>query len=185
MHQLGERDIKRIIGFKNTDLRGNSAWSRLNGILYGLKIVQKGTGVVRTIKGLYERAGEYEFGSPPQLVHVCPSMNYTYLYCILISIKEYIYERHKIKIHYPGLPGIITYRGPATGNEQMEDNRSIIPFELCSIKKGQFYKKRPDPELMADILNFSKKTPRERLESTKEGYNVNNFFDIYWGFINL
>ncbi|PAV23570.1 argonaute [Pyrrhoderma noxium] len=135
MHQLGERDIKRIIGFKNTDLRGNSAWSRLNGILYGLKIVQKGTGVVRTIKGLYERAGEYEFGSPPQLVH------------------EYIYERHKIKIHYPGLPGIITYRGPAT---------------------GQFYKKRPDPELMADILNFSKKTPRERLESTKEGYNIMN-----------
>lgn len=149
MVQLKERDARRL-----QDLRPNDpSWLRLKSLLLGVRIEQLGTGIARTIRGFQERAGEYEFGSPPVL------------------IKDYFYERYHIRLVYPSLPGIISFKGsPGASGTHGDENRSVIPFELCVIKGGQMMKKRPEPELMSDILNFAKRSPRDRLSDTKRGY---------------
>lgn len=63
-------------------------------------------------------------------------------------------------LEYPRLPGIKTKDG------------AVIPFELCTVIPGQFYKERLPPEHTAALLKHSTKRPQLRLEQIHQALEV-------------
>ena len=63
-------------------------------------------------------------------------------------------------LSHPDWPGIQTKRG------------EVIPFELCHVRPGQFYKKKLTPEMTTRVLNFSKKRPKDRFNAIESGVKV-------------
>lgn len=80
--------------------------------------------------------------------------------CAHAFLKDYYRNTKNKVLRYPNWPGIVTKRG------------EVIPFELCSIHPHQQYKKQLSPEMMTQVLNFSKKTPEMRFEAIKYGVKV-------------
>ena len=72
----------------------------------------------------------------------------------------YLREKYSYNLEHPLVPGILTARD------------ECIPFELCRIKEGQFFKKKASPQLTSHMLNFAKKKPEQRLGIIKQGIQV-------------
>ncbi|EJD05760.1 Piwi-domain-containing protein [Fomitiporia mediterranea MF3/22] len=120
----------------------NEAWPRMKSVLKGLQVLLQHTKRLRTIRSIVAKAGEYEF-------NLANGQQMT--------VMEYFNNKYHYNLRYPRMPGVVTRKD------------EVIPFELCHIKEGQFFRKKTSPELMAQIMNFSKKKPNERLEILRRG----------------
>ncbi|KAL5511713.1 hypothetical protein ACEPAH_4931 [Sanghuangporus vaninii] len=127
------------------DMDENSRyWDRLRGILKGKKVITGPKGRLRTIRTIVPRAGTVEFGQNGQNT----------------TVELYFREKYSYNVRYPLIPGIWTARD------------ECIPFELCKIKEGQFFRKKASPQLTSRMLNFAKKKPEERLGIVKRGIQM-------------
>ncbi|KAJ4500182.1 Piwi domain-containing protein [Lentinula lateritia] len=50
--------------------------------------------------------------------------------------------------------------------------RAVLPFERCTILDGQLARKQIPPDVTRHMVDFSKKSPAERLASIKDGFGV-------------
>lgn len=79
----------------------------------------------------------------------------------VMNVAEYFKKTHNYTLKHPNIVCVEVGSGGAK-----------IPLEICDVIPGQIMRKQISPEVTADMVEFSKLAPKERLESIKQGLQV-------------
>jgi eukaryotic translation initiation factor 2C len=79
----------------------------------------------------------------------------------VINIAQYFKKAHNYTLVHPNIVCVEVGSGGAK-----------LPLEICEVIPGQIMRKQISPEVTADMVDFSKLAPKERLESIKQGLQV-------------
>lgn len=79
----------------------------------------------------------------------------------VMTIAEYFKKTHNYALKHPTLVCVEVGSGGAK-----------VPLEICEVIPGQIMRKQISPEVTADMVEFSKLTPKDRLESIRQGLQV-------------
>ncbi|KAL1746106.1 Piwi domain-containing protein [Schizophyllum fasciatum] len=115
-------------------------------------VVRFNNASTKVIRGLEERAGHFTFFNDQK----GRSM----------SVKSHYHRAHGYKMAYPDIVGL-RLTGPNAPNPV------IVPAELCTFKSSQFYKRRLDENMTAQMVKFATLRPRERRKNIERGFNTN------------
>lgn len=75
-------------------------------------------------------------------------------------------------------------------NENQIASGALIPLELCEVPSGHIMRKQIPPDATAQIVDFSKQHPTERLASIRTGLSVSSlsfllFYALPFIFLNM
>ncbi|KAG0264297.1 eukaryotic translation initiation factor 2C, 2 [Actinomortierella ambigua] len=86
-----------------------------------------------------------------------------------LSVAQFFAAKYNCRLRFPGLPCVI-HAGP-------NNREDFYPMEVCLIEVGQKYRRKLDEDQTRDMLDFTCKHPKERLQAIQEGLQLLNYAD--------
>ncbi|KAL1722526.1 Piwi domain-containing protein [Schizophyllum commune] len=142
-----------IIGSNNVAhlaiLETHPNFQKLNRALKNLQITVKfNKAPTKIIRGLEPRAGNFTFHNDQK----GRSM----------SVQSHYHRAHGYRMAYPDIIGL-RLTGPRAPNPV------IVPAEICTLKPYQFYKRKLDENMTAQMVKFATLKPKERKDKILKG----------------